>query len=78
MKLYTKTGDKGETSLIYGRRVKKYDARVEAYGSIDEANAVIGVAAACLQQERTSGQGMPPDTGPLGLVEMCTHVQRHL
>ena len=43
MKIYTKTGDDGTTGLIGGSRVKKYDARLEAYGTIDELNAVIGV-----------------------------------
>ena len=40
---YTKTGDKGQTSLIGGKRVPKYDDRVEAYGLVDELSAVIGV-----------------------------------
>jgi cob(I)alamin adenosyltransferase len=44
MKLYTKTGDDGTTGLFGGGRVRKDDARVEAYGTIDELNAVIGVA----------------------------------
>ncbi|WP_108670560.1 cob(I)yrinic acid a,c-diamide adenosyltransferase [Peribacillus acanthi] len=44
MKIYTKTGDKGTTSLIYGQRVKKSDIRVEAYGTCDEANSMIGLA----------------------------------
>lgn len=43
MKIYTKTGDKGETSLIGGVRVKKSDVRIEAYGTVDELNAWIGV-----------------------------------
>lgn len=43
MKIYTKTGDDGTTGLIGGSRVKKYDPRLEAYGTIDELNAVIGV-----------------------------------
>ncbi|MHA6485293.1 cob(I)yrinic acid a,c-diamide adenosyltransferase [Paenibacillus sp. strain BS8-2] len=44
MQLYTRTGDQGETSLI-GGRVRKDDARVEAYGTIDELNSFVGVAA---------------------------------
>jgi len=46
MKLYTKAGDDGGTALFGGERVMKDDARVQAYGAIDEANAAIGVAAA--------------------------------
>ena len=46
MKIYTKTGDAGETGLFGGGRVPKDDPRVRAYGDIDETNAVIGFAAA--------------------------------
>ncbi|MBG03338.1 MAG: ATP:cob(I)alamin adenosyltransferase [Rhodospirillaceae bacterium] len=42
-KIYTRGGDQGETSLGDGSRVAKHDARVEAYGTVDEANAVIGL-----------------------------------
>ncbi|MEW9670677.1 cob(I)yrinic acid a,c-diamide adenosyltransferase [Ammoniphilus sp. 3BR4] len=44
MKIYTKSGDKGETSLVYGQRVSKHSPRVEAYGTCDEANSMIGAA----------------------------------
>ena len=43
MKIYTKTGDKGETSLFGGTRVKKYNLRIEAYGTVDELNSYIGL-----------------------------------
>lgn len=43
-KIYTRTGDDGTTALGTGERVAKYDLRVEAYGTIDETNAVIGLA----------------------------------
>ena len=43
MKIYTKTGDSGETGLFKGPRVPKHDLRVEAYGNVDECNAMIGV-----------------------------------
>jgi cob(I)alamin adenosyltransferase len=46
MSIVTKTGDAGETSLMYGRRVPKTDARVDAYGCVDEFNAVLGLARA--------------------------------
>jgi cob(I)alamin adenosyltransferase len=46
MKLYTKTGDDGTTGLFGGGRVPKASARVEAYGTVDETNAAIGVARA--------------------------------
>lgn len=43
MKIYTKTGDKGETSLIGGTRVSKSHLRIEAYGTVDELNSYIGL-----------------------------------
>jgi cob(I)alamin adenosyltransferase len=43
-KIYTRTGDSGTTALGSGRRVSKYDLRVECYGTIDETNAAIGLA----------------------------------
>lgn len=42
MKIYTKTGDQGDTGLFGGPRVRKDDARIEAYGTVDELNAVLG------------------------------------
>jgi cob(I)alamin adenosyltransferase len=47
LKIYTKTGDDGTTGLIGGSRVKKYDLRLEAYGTVDELNAAIGVLCSC-------------------------------
>ena len=46
MSIVTKTGDQGETSLMYGRRVSKNDPRVEAYGAVDELTAALGMARA--------------------------------
>ncbi|KAB7622795.1 cob(I)yrinic acid a,c-diamide adenosyltransferase [Alkalilimnicola sp. S0819] len=43
-KIYTRTGDKGDTGLGDGSRVAKFDPRVAAYGTVDEANAAVGVA----------------------------------
>ena len=44
MSVYTKTGDQGETRLVSGERVPKESLRVSAYGTVDEANAVLGIA----------------------------------
>ncbi len=46
MRIYTKTGDKGDTGLVDGSRVAKDDLRVAAYGDVDELNAVLGLARA--------------------------------
>lgn len=54
MKIYTRTGDSGETSLLTGARVLKNDPRIEGYGTLDELNACIGVA-------RASWPGGPVD-----------------
>jgi cob(I)alamin adenosyltransferase len=64
VKIYTKTGDSGETSLFDGTRVSKTDLRVTAYGEVDELQACIGVARA---------SGLEPD-----LDEMCLTMQRDL
>ncbi|MDH4071338.1 MAG: cob(I)yrinic acid a,c-diamide adenosyltransferase [Ignavibacteria bacterium] len=49
MKIYTRRGDEGETGLFGGQRVPKDDLRIEAYGTVDELNAVLGVAAAGME-----------------------------
>lgn len=51
MKIYTKTGDKGKTSLFDGTRVYKNNIRVASYGTIDELNAVLGIVASQLTIE---------------------------
>jgi cob(I)alamin adenosyltransferase len=53
MKIYTKTGDDGTTSLFSGGRVSKTHLRVEAYGTVDELNSIIGVARAYQPHTRT-------------------------
>jgi len=67
MKIYTKTGDKGFTSLTGGRRIKKNDPLVEAYGTIDEANSIIGLALSKIKED---------DLGKL--KKMLLEIQRDL
>jgi cob(I)alamin adenosyltransferase len=64
VKIYTRTGDAGETGLLGGARVRKSVVRVEAYGDIDELNACLGLAGVCLG-----------DAGAVGLVR---RIQREL
>jgi len=64
VKIYTKTGDTGDTSLFDGTRVSKTDPRVVAYGDVDELQACLGVARAA---------GLPQD-----LDDMCVSLQRDL
>jgi cob(I)alamin adenosyltransferase len=52
MKIYTKTGDKGETRLIGGKHVNKSDLRIVAYGEIDELNSSIGLAISFLRSKQ--------------------------
>ena len=54
--VYTKTGDNGTTSLVGGKRVKKYDPRVEAYGTVDELNSHIGLLAEMIKNENCGTQ----------------------
>lgn len=54
-KIYTKTGDKGQTSLIGGTRVPKFDTRIEAYGNVDELNSFIGLVRDQPVDEHTRG-----------------------
>jgi cob(I)alamin adenosyltransferase len=64
VKIYTKTGDSGDTSLFDGTRVSKTDPRVAAYGDVDELQACLGVVRAA---------SLPAD-----LDEMCVSLQRDL
>lgn len=58
MRLYTKTGDDGTTGLFGGQRVSKDHPRVEAYGTLDEFNAAIGLAAAACDPRRPLHAGL--------------------
>jgi cob(I)alamin adenosyltransferase len=50
MKIYTRTGDRGETALFGGQRVRKDNVRVDAYGDVDELNSVLGLAGLYVEQ----------------------------
>lgn len=56
MKIYTRTGDRGETALFGGGRVSKTHHRVEAYGTVDEVNAVLGRALPRIEDEEIRGR----------------------
>lgn len=64
MKIYTKTGDRGDTRLFDGAKVRKHDDRVAAYGEVDELNAFIGAAASFLKDAE--------------LISMLAEVQKDL
>lgn len=69
MKIYTRGGDRGETGLFGGRRVPKTDPRVRAYGSVDEANAAIGLALAFDEREARERAGEVVDRERLRRVQ---------
>ncbi|HEU4629658.1 MAG TPA: cob(I)yrinic acid a,c-diamide adenosyltransferase [Gemmatimonadaceae bacterium] len=74
LRIYTRTGDRGDTGLFGGGRVGKDHARVDAYGEVDELNAVIGLARAVAPLPAGGGAG-----GPLAVIDaLLAHVQRDL
>jgi cob(I)alamin adenosyltransferase len=56
-KVYTRTGDKGDTALVGGKRVPKDSPRIEAYGTIDELNSVVGLARVFNEESLEAGEG---------------------
>lgn len=76
--LYTKTGDKGLTSLVGGTRVSKSDLRVACYGTIDEANSMLGLAKSLSQREyvRQTIHKMQGKLFSLGAELACDHKAR--
>ncbi len=69
MKIYTRTGDKGQTSLFGGERVSKAHDRVAVYGTVDELNSVLGVCAAHCDEATFDAEE---------IREWIAHVQRDL
>ena len=55
-RVYTRTGDKGETALVGGKRVPKDSPRIEAYGTIDELNSIVGLARAFNEERLQEGE----------------------
>jgi cob(I)alamin adenosyltransferase len=55
-RVYTRTGDKGETGLVGGKRVPKDSPRIEAYGTIDELNSVVGLARVFNEEKIAAGE----------------------
>src|SRR4051812_45849451 len=64
-KIYTRTGDEGETSLLGGRRVRKDDLRIEAIGSVDEVNAALGVVRVELSRGDISPEFLDREIGEI-------------
>lgn len=76
-KIYTKTGDKGTTALGSGARVDKNDARICAYGTVDETNSALGLAYQYLRQDAENGSDSPKDLYAQ-LAEMVLDIQNDL
>lgn len=74
MKIYTKTGDKGMTSLCDGSRLSKDDMRIEAYGTLDELNAHIGLLISLLQTS-SSKEGVQSTSN---LTDFLSEIQEEL
>ena len=53
-KVYTRTGDSGQTGLVGGKRLPKDHPRIEAYGTVDELNSVIGIVLSSLEHKKVS------------------------
>ncbi len=78
MKIYTKTGDSGMTGLFAGPRVAKHHPRIQAYGSIDELNALLGVVIAELAQSPPSEGGSADQWSIQQMAELLREIQSDL
>ena len=76
--IYTKTGDDGTTGLGDGARVAKTDARVEAYGTVDEANALIGVCAVSAEFDTNTARTVGTEKHRLAIRDLLTAIQNDL
>ena len=76
MSIVTKSGDKGATTLMYGRRVSKCHLRVEAYGCVDELNAALGLARATAKADFVRDNVLPIQKDLVSLMgELATAVE---
>lgn len=76
MSIVTKSGDKGKTALMYGRRVSKCHSRVEAYGCVDELNTALGLARASAQHDFVRSSLLPIQKDLVTLMgELATAVE---
>lgn len=78
MAIYTRTGDKGKTSLFNGQRVSKSDVRVETYGTVDELNCVIGMVVAEVSFPRKRESRIPDQVGNDSLKKELIKIQNDL
>jgi cob(I)alamin adenosyltransferase len=78
MKIYTKTGDGGETGLFGGMRVPKNDSRIKILGHLDELNSTIGVAAASIQFAHDTRSINPKDESSFNMIMASLYNTQHL
>src|SRR6476660_981549 len=76
MKIYTKTGDDGSTSLLGNVRVPNSDPRIEAYGTIDELNAIIGWTASSSDPLRTTLKPVQDELFIIGAILACPDARK--
>jgi len=77
-KIYTKSGDDGDTGLFDGSRIRKNDPRVEAYGTVDELNAQLGVLIAAIRARTSPPSAQAPITDWQKLADRATRIQHEL
>ena len=78
MKIYTKSGDKGLTGLIDGKRIPKSDIRIIAYGSIDELNSYIGLSISLLSQHRNNNNNNKNNQSFSDIIITLNRIQNEL
>jgi cob(I)alamin adenosyltransferase len=78
MKIYTKTGDKGLTGLIGGKRVPKSDIRIIAYGSVDELNSYIGLSISLLSKHNTHLSSTSTSPSFSDIIDTLSRIQNEL